>query len=273
MGIRIRAWLKDEFGFLRGNFLILVASYVLSGFASGLNSPFRSNYIEGLGASVVEIGLISSVGSFISAVIAIPGAYIADKYGRRNIIVVFTYFVAAGYLIHAFAPNWWFILFGSIILNLSRVYLPALQAIEADSLPEKKRGMGYSLINMAPSIFSAVSPPIAGIIVSRYELVPGMRLLYLATTAIILIIALIRTFFLEETLQIKLVELQSLWSHIRDSVTSFKAAFKDMNRDIWSFTLLELLYSLEDPIFFLYLSLFVLQEVKISSIGWGYICS
>ena len=270
---KVRPWLKDEFGFLKGNFLVLVVSYVLSGFASGLNTPFRSPYIEGLGATVVEIGIISSVGALISAVIAIPGAYVADRYGRRNVIVVFTYFVAVGYLIHVFAPSWWFILLGTIVLNLSRVYLPALQAIEADSLPEEKRGMGYSLINMAPSIFSAISPPIAGIIVSRYELIPGMRLIYLATSLIILAIALLRTFFLKETLHTQPLELTSMTSHLQDTVTSFKMAVKDMNHDLWSFTLLELIYSFKDPIFFLYISLFVLQEVGITNIEWGYINS
>jgi len=169
-------------------------------FCLGLWYPYRSNYIEELGASLVEIVFIASVGSAISALITIPGAYIADKYGRKRIIIVFTYFVAVGYLLNALPPNWGFILLGSVILNLSRVYMPALEALEADSLPKEHRGMGYSLISMAPSIFSVLSPPIAGLIVSKYNLVPGMRILYLATTGIIALIALIRTMFLRETL-------------------------------------------------------------------------
>jgi MFS family permease len=61
--------------------------------------------------------------------------------------------------------------------------------------------------------------------------------------------------------------------HLQDSVTSFKMAVKDMNHDLWSFTLLELLYSFKDPIFFLYISLFVLQEVGVTEVEWGYINS
>ena len=114
--------------------------YQVSG--TGLWFPFRSNYIEALGASLLEIGLISSVGSALSALITLPGAYIADRYGRKRIIIVFTYFIAVGYLVHALAPDWWYILLGAVIVNLSRVYLPALQAIEADSIPKEKREMG-----------------------------------------------------------------------------------------------------------------------------------
>lgn len=89
----LRRWLREQFRFLRDNFLVLIITYILSGFASGLWYPYRSNYIEELGASLVEIGFIASVGSAISALITIPGAYIADKYGRKHIIIVFTYFV------------------------------------------------------------------------------------------------------------------------------------------------------------------------------------
>lgn len=270
---RFKAWLGAEFDFLRGNYLILILSYVLSGFASGLWSPFRSNYIEALGASIVEIGLISSIGSALSAVITIPGAYIADRYGRKRIIVVFTYFVAVGYLIHAIAPNWWFILLGSVILNLSRVYLPALQAIEADSIPKEKRGMGYSLISVSASIFSAISPPLAGLIIAKYMLVPGMRLIYLGTTGLILAIAVLRTLYLEETIEVTQVEYVSIWSPIKDALRSFKEAISDMNHNLLAFTLLQLLYSFESPIYSLYISLYILNIAGITEVQWGIINS
>jgi len=85
---RFKTWLAEKFGFLRGNYLIIILSYVLSGFGTGLWFPFRSNYIEALGASLLEIGLISFIGSALSALITLPGAYIADRYGRKRIIVV-----------------------------------------------------------------------------------------------------------------------------------------------------------------------------------------
>jgi len=91
MRLDIRRRLKEEFRFVRGNFLVLMASYMLAGFASGLHYPFESPYFRGLGATVVEIGLISSVGAAVSAFIRVPGAYIADRYGRRRVIVVGLY--------------------------------------------------------------------------------------------------------------------------------------------------------------------------------------
>jgi MFS family permease len=121
---------------------------------------------------------------------------------------------------------------------------------------------------MAPSIFSAISPPIAGLIVSRYGMVPGMRVLYIATTLTILCIALLRTFYLEETLETK-VELSGHWNHIKDSVSSFKQALWEMNGRLWAFFLMDCLYSFELPIYDVYISLYVLQILGLSEIEWG----
>ena len=62
------------------------------------------------------------------------------------------------------------------------------------------------MINLAPGIFFEISPPIAGLIVARYELIPGMRILYLAGAGFILAIAALRTLYLEETIEVTTVE-------------------------------------------------------------------
>ena len=57
--------LRDEFGFIRGNVLVLLVSYMFSGLASGLYSSFRSLYIRDLGASKFVLGLLSSLESMV----------------------------------------------------------------------------------------------------------------------------------------------------------------------------------------------------------------
>ncbi len=142
--------------------LVLLVSYMISGFASGLHSSFGSLYVRDLGASEFMLGLLSSLGALVVAFIRIPGAHIADRHGRKRIIVLFTFGAALGYLVHSLAPDWRFIVLGVLMLNVSRIYMPAMEAIEADSLPEERRGVGYSVITMAPSLTMVVGPPIAG---------------------------------------------------------------------------------------------------------------
>ena len=154
--------LRDEFGFIRGNVLVLVVSYMISGLAFGLHSSFGPLYVRDLGASEFTLGLLSSLGALVVAFIRIPGAHIADRHGRKRIIVLFTFGAALGYLVHSLAPDWRYIVLGVLMLNFSRIYMPALEAIEADSLPEERRGMGYSVKSMAPSLTLVVGPPSLG---------------------------------------------------------------------------------------------------------------
>jgi len=72
--------------------------------------------------------------------VAFPGGYIADRYGRKTIIVFATFANALCHLSYALALDWRYILLALVIGNLTRISNPALQAITADSIPPKKRG-------------------------------------------------------------------------------------------------------------------------------------
>jgi len=162
--------------------------------------PFESPYIKALGASEYVIGLMYALGYIILFLVRIPGAYIADKYGRRRIIALMTFGVGVSYLFYALAFDWRVVLIGMVIGNLCLIYQPALEAITADSIPPEKRGVGYALTRVIPGIPSVAGPAIAGYIVSIYGLVPTMRAIYVLISAMMVLAALIRLLFLRETL-------------------------------------------------------------------------
>jgi hypothetical protein len=162
------ARLREEFSFVRGNLLVLILSYTLFRMTDAMSYSFQSLYIRELGASPFLLGLMSSLGSLLIAIVRIPGAFVADHYGRRRVIAVFTFGVAFSYLFYALAPDWRFILAGVVIMNLSHVYIPALEAIEADSIPAERRGIGYSVINVLPMLPAMITPPIGGFLVDKH---------------------------------------------------------------------------------------------------------
>lgn len=263
---------KEEFSFLHGNMLVLTVSYMLSGFASGLYYPNQSNYYMELGATAVELGLISSLFSTVSAFIRIPGSYIADKVGRRRIIIPFTFTVVLGLIIQSVAPDWRYILPVAVILGISQIYKPAIEAIEADSIPKEKRGLGYSIINMAPGVFSSISPIIGGFVVARYNLLLGRRYLCAFASFIVLCIAILRIFYLEETVEVTPVE-ETLGGYFWDALRSFKEALTGLSRKVKAFMLMEALYSFTGPVFSVYLSILVIQELNLTFPQWGIINS
>jgi MFS family permease len=197
----ITSRIRHELSFIRGNMLVIIITYGINRFVNAMHSPFKSLYFRELGASPLLIGLMSSAGFIILALIRIPGAYIVDKHGRKKIMVIFTYGVAFSLLIFAFAPDWRFLVVGTAIFYLSHIYQPALQAIEADSTPKEKRGMGYSAIQVLPMIPSIISPVLGGYLVERMGLEQGMRVAFVVAFLGLLTTAILRTLFLKETLK------------------------------------------------------------------------
>lgn len=255
---------------MRGNLLTLIASWFFVFFTFSLTFSFESPFFRALGAPPTIIGLMGSIGSMVLGLVRIPGAYIADRYGRRQIIVMMTFIIAFSFLFYVFAPDWRFILVGMVISNLALIYQPALDAILADSIPPEKRGMGYAATNVIPNIPTIFAPAIAGYLVERYGIVPGMRLIYSVVFFCMLAAALIRLFFLQETLKHpQRIRLEEMLGAFKSSIGAIAEAWKEMPRTLKFVTAAFLVSAFEEPMFRMFASLYVFDVVGVNEIEWG----
>lgn len=270
--MKIFSRFREEFSFIRGNLLVLIVSWIFFNFAFTMVFPFESPYIRGLGASPFIIGLLGSLGNIVLTVVRIPGSYIADKHGRKQIIVLMTFGVAFSYIFYAIAPDWRLIIIGVILSNLCLIYQPALEAITADSIPSDKRGIGFAMARVIPSVPSIISPTIAGWIIEHNGLVPGMRVVYALVVLLSLLAAFTRLFFLKETLEnpepMRLSELKGVY---KDSIYSILEAWRGVPKSLKALTLAMIISSFEDPIFMQFSALYAFDAVKISEFEWGVI--
>lgn len=183
---------KEQFSFVRGNYLILIISWILMDFAGELPGTYYSDYVILLGGSATIIGLISLVSMLCLASVQFPGGHLADKYGRRWLISTLTFGVAFSYVFYAAASSWHFILIGAAIQNLCLLYQPALMAMMADSLSPEKRGMGFSILNLIMSVSTTPAPVVALLLVSTYGSETGMRIAYTIVTVFFVAAAIVR---------------------------------------------------------------------------------
>ncbi|UCD45731.1 MAG: MFS transporter [Candidatus Bathyarchaeota archaeon] len=263
--------LRDELSFIRGNLLVLIVSYMMFRFSGGLVGSFYSLYVRELGATPFVLGLIGSLGSAILAFVRIPGAYIADRYGRKNIIVVFTYGAALSFLIYSLAPDWRFIVVATFMSNLCNVYLPALEALEADSIPLERRGMGYASTQVLPHITVIVAPLVSGYFVETMGLVPGMRVTYIVALVGGLLAAVTRTFFLRETLETsERVRQGDLREVFTESFHSISEVWRVMPRNVKYFTVAMLILSFQGPFFGMFHALYANDVVGVKRFQWSF---
>ena len=191
---------REKISFIHGNVLVVAVTIGFWSFGMRMTQSYASLYILALGATPFILGVISAASTFVLAFMRIPGGYIADRWGRKRVIYILTFFVALTYFIYAFAVDWKWILVAAILSSLSLLYQPALQAIIADSLPPESRGVGYSIIRLVPTIVGIPGSIIALILVSKMGLVPGMRIAYSVAATMGIMAALFRWLFLKETL-------------------------------------------------------------------------
>jgi len=188
----IRGTLKREFSFITGNYRILLISWMIMDLAMEMPVPNYQYYVQALGGTGVALGIIGFANFIAMAVLAFPGGYLADKYGRRWLVTTMTFGMAFSYLFFALAPTWHFILIGTIVHSLCLIYQPALFAMVQDSLPAERRGMGSSLIQMIHGTFNTPGPIIGGLLLLQFGLVTSMRIIYLIVVTLFLIAAVWR---------------------------------------------------------------------------------
>lgn len=194
--------LRREFGFISGNYQVLVISWIIMDLAMEMPVPNFQYYVQDvLGGSnfPMALGIIGFANWVAMAIVAFPGGYLADKYGRRWLITTMTFVMALSNLFFAFALSWHFILIGTIVHSLCLIYQPALFAMVQDSLPPERRGMGSSIIQLIHGAFNTPGPIIAGLLLLAFGLEWSMRIIYIIVTALYIIAAIWRL-RLKETL-------------------------------------------------------------------------
>jgi len=264
-------WVRDEFDFVRGNFLVMVISWLVLDFFIELPATYYPLYVEALGGTATTIGLIGSVSLIASAVVQIPGGFLADKYGRKWLIVSMTFMTALASIFYVYAPSWEWIMAGAVFTGFCGIYQPALNAIVADSVPKNKRGMGFSIINLIASVSTTPAPLFAGYLFTVYGLVPSMRLIYKLVIAGLMIAALLRTRLTETIENPEKVRVSELLGAYPESMRESINVWKIVPRAAFILFLVDVVISFTSGLFQPILVLYMVKDLAITELQLSYV--
>jgi MFS family permease len=150
--------------------LALAAIYILWAFEYGLVEPYWIVYAkEIIGVTTTQWGIITAAGSMISIVskVLIVGKML-DRFSRRKILLattasdIFTYllFIRCGMFTQVLTL--WIV--GSFIWSF---YEPTYSSLEADLIPEERRGRVFAAFGVAWSAFTVPASLIGGFVYER----------------------------------------------------------------------------------------------------------
>ena len=191
-----------------------------TGASFSLVMPFMALYVEQLGAPQNKVewyaGLAVSLSALTSALIAPVWGRLADRYGRKPMMVraslVMT-FTMGGL---AFVPNVFWLLVLRILNGLFSGYVPNSTALIASQAPKNRSG--YALVTLATGVIggSLVGPLLGGVIAE----ILGIRQVFLLVGFILLICNLMTIFLVKEDFQpvtkAEVLSTRDLFSSIKD---------------------------------------------------------
>ncbi len=213
---------------MRGNVLILTICYTLFQIFFGLTTSYLSLYILALGGSTFSIGFVNALGGMASLVLSPIGGYIADISGRIKLIGYATYAYSFTYIFFAFASNWKTIAIGKFLNQLILLlYFPAMNALMADSLPPRKRGIGYATTNAIRGAFYIGTSFLGGYFIGRFGVIPSQRYCYIFGIGVSLVAATLRLKLLKETLQVNDI-VKPLKRNLGIFTSSFKSVLETL---------------------------------------------
>ena len=265
---------KLEFGIgiLRGNLLWLVVCQCIWQFTTNIPSPYLPLYIERLGGSPVDIGLVKSASALAGLFLYPLGGYIADKQGRVRLVSIATIVYAFSFISFAYAPNWETLAFASFFQNLVLFYAPILTVLQADSMPVGKRGQGFAVALSIPSALGVISPFIGGYLVDHMGILPAMNLIYLVGFGAGIFVAILRWFTLKETLDPshqEKIDYRNIPRVIKDSYESFLETMRRMPPEILALAVMQVM-----QVFFIGMAssfwvVYATTYIGISATLWG----
>jgi MFS family permease len=158
--------------------------------------PFFALYLtQKFDIGMSTVGILFAIFSISGMIGSALGGAIADRMGRKVVIIFSLILSSLSALGMGFAPTMGiFVAVVAIVGTLSNIGHPAHEAVVADLLPPHKRAEGYGTIRVVFNLAVIIAPPIAGLLISRSYLT-----LFLVDAVISLISAAIVLFALPET--------------------------------------------------------------------------
>ena len=152
--------------------------------------PFLPLYISQLGVTSHEAlsmwsGLTFSVTFLISAIVSPMWGSLADRKGRKLMLLRASLGMAIAILLQAFATNVWQLFLLRGVMGLTSGYIPNAMALVASQVPRERSGWALSTLSTA-QISGVIGGPI------------GLRAVFCITAALLVVSFLVTLFLIKE---------------------------------------------------------------------------
>ena len=146
--------------------------------------PYASLFMLALGIQDNQIGLLATIAMVVQVFWGLASGIVTDKLGRRFCTAFFDLIAwVIPSIIWAVANNFWYFLVAAIMNGAVQITQNSWDCLMVEDADRDQITKIYSLVGVASQL-SALFMPIAAWLVSRYNLVTAVRILYLNAAVI-----------------------------------------------------------------------------------------
>lgn len=161
--------------------------------------PFLPLYVVQLGVISHESlsmwsGLTFSVTFLVSAIVSPMWGSLADRKGRKLMLLRASLGMAVAILLQAFATNVWQLFILRAVMGLTSGYIPNAMALVASQVPRDRSGWALSTLSTA-QISGVIGGPLMGGFLADHV---GLRMVFFITAFLLLVSFLVTLFLIKE---------------------------------------------------------------------------
>ena len=253
--------------FSNRNVAVLTITQTLFMFTAFLWWPYRSLFILELGATKELLGMLLMLETVSRLLFQLPGGVMADRLGRRKVIVVSSVLRLGSPLVLLFATHWTHMAPGIVLAAAGSLGMPAVNALIAESLPEESRGSGFAAYRMVTWMPMIITSLLGGMLMDYYGVVKGVRLVLKLSFVVSALSTLLRWRFITETLGDAKNEEESRVETPRGGI-SLQDLWR-MPRGIWIMTAVAAISMFGTRAVMSFMVIYAVEVVGITKTQWG----
>ncbi len=210
---------------LRGNQRACIYPEPLWGIPYNLYAPFATLFMYALGVNDAQIGIILSIGMVFQVIASLMAGILSDKLGRNNTTVIFDLLSwSVPCLIWALSQNFWWFLVASVFNSMWQITNVSWNCLLVEDCDQKQLVDIYTWATIS-GLLAVFFAPISSILVSRFDLVPTVRMLYIFSFILMTIKFIIVRLTAKETTQGKIRMEQSKHTPVFKMLLEYKDIF------------------------------------------------
>ena len=220
-----------------------------------------------LGVSPIIVGFLATIQNTSRILFQLPGGMLADRIGRKRVIVYGTALRVIAPVFLYFAKSWYWVVPGMIINACASIYMPAFNAIIAESLPQDKKGAGFGAYRFMTGIPSIFMPVLSGYYLDVMGLERGVKTGLLMFIVAAGIATIIRHLYLTETLDTEIAKEEEITGQTEQ--VGLIETFKRQPKTVWAMLAITIITGFAMRMTWAFLALYAVNVVELSMTQYG----